>query len=360
MMPVQLVCNEGGRALVAGAACGSGAGRPGSADSCLHIGLINNMPDGALEATERQFLTLLGLAANRVAVHLSLYALPEVPRTESGRLRISRSYSSVQSLGNSQLDGLIVTGAEPQACNLTDEPYWGSLARVLDWAEYNTWSTVWSCLAAHAALQHIDGVGRRRLSEKRFGVFECARASGHQLTSGLSPRVYVPHSRWNDIPEDELTDCGYRVLTRIKDGGIDTFVKQRRSLFVFFQGHPEYETNTLLLEYRRDVGRYLRRERETFPTAPEGYFDRNTRDLVTTLRERALSDRSQDVLMDLPTALVENRIANTWSPVAVQVYANWIAYLSEQKLRNLRSRRCWTARAGALQTPDSGRVERRW
>ena len=27
------------------------------------------------------------------------------------------------------------------------------------------------------------------------------------------------------------------------------FVKQRQSLFVFLQGHPEYDANSLLLEY---------------------------------------------------------------------------------------------------------------
>ena len=53
-------------------------------------------------------------------------------------------------------------------------------------------------------------------------------------------------------------------------------MKQRESLFVFFQGHPEYDAVTLLLEYRRDVGRYLRRERDTYPPMPQGYFDEET------------------------------------------------------------------------------------
>lgn len=232
-----------------------------SVDNSVHIGLINNMPDGALKATERQFQTLLESAANGVVVHLSLYAFPDVPRTESGRRHVGRFYSDIENLWNSHLDGLIVTGAEPQAPNLKDEPYWGNMTKVIEWAEYNTHSTVWSCLAAHAALLHIDDIGRRRLGSKRFGVFECARASDHQLTNGVPSLLQVPHSRWNDIPEAELADCGYCILTRAKDGGVDAFAKQRRSLSLFFQGHPEYEVNTLLLEYRRDVGRYLSRER---------------------------------------------------------------------------------------------------
>jgi homoserine O-succinyltransferase len=292
--------------------------------------LINNMPDGALEATERQFRTLLDSATNGIPVRLSLYALPDVPRTEAGRLRISRLYSSIENLWNSHLDGLIVTGAEPQAPNLRDEPYWGSLTKVLDWAEHNTHSTVLSCLAAHAAVQHLDGIGRRRLGDKRFGVFECVQTSPHPMMAGIPSRFQMPHSRWNDLPEKEIRDCGYSILTRAQDGGVDAFVKQRKSLFVFFQGHPEYESNTLLIEYRRDVGRYLRRERDTYPAMPEGYLDRDTGDRLTMLRRRALSNRTSELLEEFPNAQAEKQVANTWSRVAAQIYGNWLAYLCAQ------------------------------
>lgn len=305
----------------------------------IHIGLINNMPDGALEATERQFQTLLDSVANGVPVRLSLYALPDVPRAEAGRLRISRLYSGMENLWNSRLDGLIVTGAEPQTPNLKDEPYWGSLTKVLDWAEHNTHSTVLSCLAAHAAVQHIDGIERRRLGDKRFGVFPCVQTSDHPLMAGVPSLFQMPHSRWNDLPERELADCGYRVLTRAKDSVVDAFVKQRKSLFVFFQGHPEYESNTLLIEYRRDIGRYLRRERDTYPAMPEGYFDHDTVDALAMLRGRAMANRATGLLEDFPGAQAEKQIANTWSQTAARVYGNWLAYLSAEKERQLKNRR---------------------
>jgi homoserine O-succinyltransferase len=330
-MPVRLVGDASGRDFLALTKRDSKTGFDESAGGCLHIGLINNMPDGALEATERQFLTLLDSAADGVAVRLSLYALPDIPRTESGLLRIARLYSGIEALWDSHLDGLIVTGAEPQATKLTDEPYWGSLKKVLDWAEHGTHSTVLSCLAAHAAVQHMDAIGRRRLSNKRFGVFESVRASDHQLMAGIPSALRIPHSRWNDVAAKDLADCGYSFLTRAKDGGVDAFVKKQKSLFVFFQGHPEYESDTLLIEYRRDVGRYLTGERETYPEMPEGYFDNNTVDVLTTLRQRALSNLNNDVLSDFPTAQAGKRIANTWSPLAARVYGNWLKYLCEQR-----------------------------
>src|SRR5437016_8772222 len=92
--------------------------------NCIDIGLVNNMPDAALEATERQFLTLLEAAADGIVVRLTLYALPDIPRTESGRRRVSSLYASIDGLWDSKLDGLIVTGTEPKAPNLRDEPYW--------------------------------------------------------------------------------------------------------------------------------------------------------------------------------------------------------------------------------------------
>ncbi|MGH7487001.1 MAG: homoserine O-acetyltransferase/O-succinyltransferase family protein, partial [bacterium] len=120
----------------------------------LTIGLINNMPDGAVEWTERQFLDLLDVAAGQTAIHIRLFSLPEIPRSETVRRHMNGRYCRFDELWDSQLDALIVTGTEPHAALLTEEPYWRSFTRVIDWAQTNTISTVWSCLAAHAAVLH--------------------------------------------------------------------------------------------------------------------------------------------------------------------------------------------------------------
>src|SRR6516164_3064820 len=86
----------------------------------LHIGVVNIMPDSALEATERQFVSLLQAASGAVPVRLSFYTLPEVHRSEAGRRRVS-SYIAISDLWSANLDGLIVTGTEPLAKKLTDE-----------------------------------------------------------------------------------------------------------------------------------------------------------------------------------------------------------------------------------------------
>ena len=310
--------------------------RDSSQPTLLDIGLVNNMPDAALDATERQFRTLLGAAADDITVHLTLYTLPEVPRTDFGLKQVSR-YASIDDLWTSSHDGLIVTGTEPRADDLKSEPYWTSLTRVLEWAEEHTYSTILSCLAAHAGILHLDGIARRPLGSKRFGVFECVRVADHPLTANAPGQWRMPHSRWNDIPEEALLACGYRVLTRSDAAGVDAFVKQRKSLFVFFQGHPEYEAVTLLLEYRRDIGRYLRGERDTYPVMPEGYFDEETVRALTALRERALSDRREERLAEFPTASAAGKVTSNWRSSAEELYHNWLVYICGQKRQKLRT-----------------------
>jgi homoserine O-succinyltransferase/O-acetyltransferase len=310
--------------------------------NCITVGLINNMPDEALKATERQYTSLLGSASGAMRVHLSFYALPGVPRNEASARHIAAHYSSIEDLWEVQLDGLIVTGREPLATRLMDEPYWESFTRTLAWAQENAHSTVWSCLAAHAAILHMDGIDRVKRDDKLFGIFECARMSDHVLTAGTPLRVTVPHSRWNGLPEANLKDCGYKILTRATDAGIDTFVKQQKKLFVFFQGHPEYETDSLLREYRRDIARYFKGETCKYPPLPQSYFDRQTADTLITLQQRPPSGHNEALLTEVTAALSNPRVENTWRSSATSTYSNWLRYISAGKEVRERSKRIAT------------------
>ena len=291
----------------------------------LDIGLVNNMPDSALRATERQFIALLSAATGDRIVRLHLFSLPGVARGTAARAHIDAAYADMASLKTGRLDALIVTGAEPIAPSLPEEPYWGDLTALADWAETHTVSTVWSCLAAHAAVLHFDGIGRRRFARKCFGLFGCDKVEDDPLVDGIDTAVRVPHSRWNDLGEDELRAHGYRILTRSADVGVDLFTKQWGSLFVFFQGHPEYAADTLFREYRRDMTRYLRGERSTVPELPTGYFDPRTERILGRIAERADRNRAADAQARMPEdwALRQASI-EAWQSAAVAVYRNWL------------------------------------
>lgn len=300
-------------------------------DRCLTIGLVNNMADAALEATERQFRTLLNAASEKIPVRLQFYSLPEIRRSDSAARRVQNFYKPVEELWDKRLDGLIVTGREPLTSNLRDEPYWKSFTAVLEWAKENTYSTIWSCLAAHAAVLHMDGIGRIRSEEKHFGIYECSAVASHRLMAHTPARFGIPHSRWNSISEDALRQSGYGLLTLTENAGVDTFIKPCKSLFVFFQGHPEYEVDTLLREYRRDIGRFLRREIERYPVMPRSYFDRHMTASLEAMRELAISRRSEEMLPQVSSSLDIASVHNTWHAPAVAIYRNWLEYIASQK-----------------------------
>jgi homoserine O-succinyltransferase len=329
-MPI-VVDRDPGAELGAQARAMAAHWREGEADS-IDVAFVNNMPDKALEATERQFLTLLEVAAETVRVRVRFYSFPNVPRTDWGQHHLRTRYLPIEELWNSRPDALIVTGTEPRAANLVEEPYWRTLAGLIDWAEENVLSSVWSCLAAHAAVRHLDGIERHNLEDKCFGVFDCVKVTDHALTRNIGFPLGIPHSRWNDLRADDLTASGYTIVTRSPHAGIDTFIKRRKSLLVLFQGHPEYEPQTLWREYRRDVGRYLRGERQTYPAMPQARIDRHAAELLAAFAERAMADRREALLAAFPNPAPANPTKG-WALPARRVYRNWLSIVASEKAR---------------------------
>jgi len=298
---------------------------------CVSLALINNMPDAALEDTELQFFELLDRASGDVLVFLKLYSLTGVPRTDRGQRHLNDFYFGLDDLWASCFDGVIVTGTEPRQPDLRQEPYWSVLADVMDWAERSTASTVLSCLAAHAGVLHSDGIQRHPLPDKQFGVFKSAKVADNELTRHAGPLMCFPHSRWNEVQESLLTSCGYTVLTKSAQAGVDMFVKQKKkSLFVHFQGHPEYGAQTLLKEYRRDIKRFLRREREAYPTMPQGYFDAIATKILTEFQQAALAHPREEQLAFFPETVMET-LQNIWQSSATCIYRNWLQYMLTKK-----------------------------
>ena len=301
-------------------------------DESLRIALINNMPDSALEDTEFQFFSLLDDSSGDLPVIVKLYSLTGISRTERGMQHLNSFYVTIDELWNSQFDAVIMTGTEPYQPDLKQEPYWHNLVNVLDWAERNTFSTILSCLAAHAGVLHTDGIERQRLGDKQFGVFEFSKRIDHALIRRTAQTVRFPHSRWNEAPTKALTSCGYSVLTHSPGAGADCFVKQKKkSLFVHFQGHPEYGEQTLLKEYRRDIRRYLRKERETYPTMPQGYFNPQMTSLLSDFRETAVARGEDGVMTAFPETILVETLEHSWRSSALCIYRNWLHQISEKK-----------------------------
>ena len=140
------------------------------------------------------------------------------------RRRLAAHYTDFADLMQSRVDGLIVTGCEPVAARLPQEPVWGALTEVIDWAEHNTRSAIWSCLAAHAAVLHLDGIDRRPLRTQMLRpVHRWSAPPRTRCSRGVRAPLVVPHSRWNGLDEADLAASGYEVADPLERG-------RRRSL----------------------------------------------------------------------------------------------------------------------------------
>jgi homoserine O-succinyltransferase/O-acetyltransferase len=292
------------------------------------IGLVNNSSDRGLAITERQFHTLLREACGVAQLDLLCSTCPEIPRLTRPVTVYGQPYVCLDDLFASKLDALIVTGMEPRAARLEDEPCWKSLVALVDWAARRSLPTIWSCLAAHAAVFHLDGVFRVRLPRKLSGVFVCRTVSEtHPLMAGLSPVRVNPHSRFYDLQEVALSACGYAILSHSEQAGADIFTRPGSAPFVFFQGHPEYGPETLLRELRRDVRRYLAGESKRYPDTPAHYFSPNAEATLARFRSRALATPSDPALLAELSGLpiYPDAWSDGWRSWARQIYANWIA-----------------------------------
>ncbi len=290
----------------------------------LEIGLVNNMPDAALLSTERQFQGLIE-AASSGRIKLKLFHLPDVPRGEEARGILKQRYHTIDELYRKPVDALIVTGNEPRAKRLDMEPYWPAMTTLIDWAKDNTISTVWSCLAAHAAVLHLDKIERYPLAVKRSGVYTCAVNGQSEALASLPAQLFVCHSRMNEVRGDDLCAHGYNIISESAGGHIDVFGKSFHSKFLFLQGHPEYDKDSLMREYRRDVGRYLDGQRDIYPALPENYFDAETLQRMELFQQRAVTNRDRALYAEFPETELRQGLARKLKASADTIYRNWLA-----------------------------------
>ena len=304
----------------------------------LDLGLVNTMADGALEATERQFLRLVAAGVPDFGVRLHVAGLPEIPRGAPARRHCDAHYLTLAQLRARPLDALIVTGANIADPDLDRLFYKDALAQVIAFAESAVPTTLYSCLATHAVLHYRHGKRRRPLAAKRWGLFpHRVTAPGHPLVAGYGPSPIVPHSRWNDVPADDFAAAGLQVLLADARDGSVHLAASADGRSVFMQGHPEYEPLSLLKEHKREVGRFAAGERADYPEPPTG--------MATAAGLALLADHRAAVegtgtgggpLPAYPEAGVLPHLHDTWYADTARFFAAWLAPTAGGELR----RRC--------------------
>ncbi len=288
----------------------------------LHVGLLNLMPDAALEATERQFFRLVGRANQIAQFCLHPFTLPSIERSDESKKHISKYYKDFEDIKSQGLDALIVTGAPVEQANLSEEPFYEDLKDVIDWSYNNVTSTICSCLATHAVMEFRYDKKRQSIGEKCWGVFPHeVIARQHPILKGINTRFDVPHSRFNEISLKQFKDAGVEVLVK-GDVGAHMCISDDLFRIVLFQGHPEYDSISLLKEYKREVSSFLVGNRSDYPVFPDNYLNEQSKAILREFKSKLLS--SEFTIADFPESLIANTLDNTWRDAAGAIISNWI------------------------------------
>ena len=291
----------------------------------LHIGLLNMMPDAALKITERQFMRLVGNCNQIAQFYVHVFSLPGLRRSPETAAYIDQHYTTFEQIKQDGLDALIITGANVANPSLDQEDFWQPLTEVIEWARQNVTSTLCSCLSTHALMKYFYQVDRIRRETKKWGVFEHRVIQpAHPLLREINTRFDVPHSRWNSITSEHFEQAGLTVLIQSFDGEVHMAVSPDQLRIVYFQGHPEYDTNSLLKEYRRDLMRYFEGQ-DTQPPYPENYFPLEAREIVERyMRQAQLALEKGEVLPRFPEDEILPGLDNTWGDTAKAIFNNWL------------------------------------
>jgi homoserine O-succinyltransferase len=223
------------------------AGAPGQP---LRVLLINLMPDKP--ATERQIARLLAATPHRVELVL---AVPDSYRPKTADpAHIWAFYRPWSRVRDQAFDGLIVTGAPVETLPFEAVTYWRELTEIFDWARNRICRSFFICWAAQAALQHFHGVPKHRLEAKLSGVYRHrVREPSHPLVRGFAGAFVTPVSRHTEVRADDLPRArGLEILASSSEAGLCAVAdRPNRALYMF--NHLEYEVDTLLREYLRDL-----------------------------------------------------------------------------------------------------------
>jgi homoserine O-succinyltransferase/O-acetyltransferase len=294
--------------------------------------LVNNMPDSAFCATERQFVGLLNAGSRSETVAVTRYAMAGVPRGERIQSQIDAEYRPLEDIFTEPPDLLVVTGSNPIESRIEDEPYWADLHGLLKWASENVPAMMLSCLSAHAALAVFDGVERTTLPAKCTGVFAQDADRTHPLAAGFYGSVVLPHSRLNTVSVEAVVEAGYSVALQSAEVGWSVVTKTVGDCeVVLVQAHPEYDPSSLVREYIRDVRRYTGHLRDELPCLPMDCATGPDWDALCRLHARVVGgERNADLVAAFPFDDICVRAPWPWRGAAQRLYANLLGTIPKR------------------------------
>jgi len=218
--------------------------------SPLKVALVNLMPRKI--DSEFQIARMLAASPHAVEISLLLPSGHESKTTDGAHLR--RFYRCWEEVADTAFDGLIVTGAPVEKLPFEAVDYWSSLSAMFEWANARVGHSLYICWAAQAALYHAYRIGKHDLPAKAFGVFEQTnQARRHPLVRGMGQVITTPVSRHTTVEQGEIDAVANLVTVAASRATGPCLIADdtRRAAYIF--NHLEYEADTLIREYRRDL-----------------------------------------------------------------------------------------------------------
>lgn len=257
----------------------------------IEIAILNLMP--TKETTETQFMRLL--SNSPLQVNVTLIKTSTYNSTHTAKAHLTRFYKTFEEIKKCRFDGMIVTGAPVENLEFEDVAYWNELKEILEWTKTNVTSTLFICWGAQAALNYFYNIKKQPLREKCFGIFTHHRIYDDEiepLMRGISDEFHMPHSRYTYVNAEDIKKVpDLKILAYSKRAGA-SIIKSVDNRQVFVTGHMEYDRETLLQEYKRDIDKGLNIK------PPVNYF----------------TDKGM------------TRIKMNWSSTANLFYINWLNY----------------------------------
>ena len=216
----------------------------------LRLLLLNLMPTKI--TTETQILRKLLNTPLQVEVELLQTVSHAAKNTAAEHLEAF--YTTFDAVRDEHFDGLIITGAPVERLDFEAVDYWPELCEIMEWSKTHVHSTFHICWGAQAGIYYHYGVPKHALPEKMFGVFphEVVKRTS-PLVRGFDDAFWAPHSRFTEVRAADIEAHPELELIAVSDEAGVYVAKSTDSSNFFVFGHPEYDRDTLLREYERDV-----------------------------------------------------------------------------------------------------------
>ncbi len=119
--------------------------------------------------------------------------------------------------------------------------------------------------------------------------------------------------------------AGLGILVESVTGDAHMAVSPDQFRMVYFQGHPEYFTNSLLKEYKREVTRFINGERQEYPPHPQHYFGTKEATVADNYQQSSIISQKQGNPLPLfPEKQLEMHLDNTWGDTGKALFNNWL------------------------------------